>query len=224
MPEYETACFDEHSRFSGVKHSRPYIAFEGMNGSGKSEQMKLLCEALETAGWGIVQTGETYEMSIQGVIRSMTTQKSRENDPLAVALLHTADRILHTKEVILPGLQEGKAVVSDRSVYATLAYQSQYPETPLEMLLGLNSFAVIPDVAFFLLLEPELAESRRANRDSLPRIYENLDFQKALRKRYQLLAERFKERKEHSIHVIDASASIPEVHAQIMNAMEDFLK
>ena len=99
--------------------SPAYIAFEGPEGTGKSTQAKLLAEAL-----GAVLTRETGGTAIGQRLRDILHDNAV--DPLewrAEALITAADRAQHIAEVVLPALRSGRPVVSDRSVYSTLAYQ-----------------------------------------------------------------------------------------------------
>ncbi len=207
------------SKHSGINYNGLYIAFEGINGSGKSTQIKLLAEELEKRGYKIILTEETYDKTIRTVIRSMTTDKVRTYNPQAVAYLHAADRILHMEEVVVPNLLAGNIVISDRSVFA-LAYQAVNSELTTEQLININAFAVVPDVSLFLVLPVNTAERRTTKRGELARTYENSKFQSALQDKYLWL----KNNLNYNIKIVNAENDVQSVHQEIIRAVEEVLK
>jgi dTMP kinase len=123
---------------SAVPSRPPYIAFEGAEGSGKSTQARLLAEAL-----GAVLTQETGGTAIGQRLRAILHDTTLERlDFRAEALVVAADRAQHLSEVVIPALDTGRPVVSDRSVYSTLAYQGYGRQLDLVELRRINEWAV----------------------------------------------------------------------------------
>jgi dTMP kinase len=116
----------------------PYIAFEGAEGSGKSTQAALLAESL-----GAVLTQETGGTAIGRRLRAILHDNDVVDlEPRAEALIAAADRAQHLAEVVLPALRAGQTVVSDRSVYSTLAYQGYGRRLDRDELRRINDWAV----------------------------------------------------------------------------------
>jgi dTMP kinase len=141
-----------------------YIAFEGPEGSGKSTQAQRLAESI-----GAVLTRETGGTTIGSRIRDLLHDRSvRDLDPRAEALLTAADRAQHLAEVIRPALAAGRNVVSDRSVYSTLAYQGYGRELDLDEVRRLNDWATSglwPSTVVFLDTPDDVIAERMSRRD-----------------------------------------------------------
>ncbi len=116
----------------------PYIAFEGPEGTGKSTHAALLADAL-----GAVLTRETGGTAIGERLRQILHDNEVDNlEWRAEALITAADRAQHVAEVVIPALRSGRTVVSDRSVYSTLAYQGYGRGLDLDELRTINDWAV----------------------------------------------------------------------------------
>ncbi|MDF2733067.1 MAG: tmk, partial [Desertimonas sp.] len=116
----------------------PYIVLEGAEGSGKSTQAAMLAASLDA-----VLTQETGGTAIGSRLRQILHDNDVvELDARAEALIAAADRAQHLAEVVIPALRAGRTVVSDRSVYSTLAYQGYGRELDLAELRRLNDWAV----------------------------------------------------------------------------------
>lgn len=146
-----------------------YIAFEGIEGCGKSTQAKALVEHLRRRGFDIVQTRETGGTAIGARIREVLHDPNNTHlDPVAEALLIAGDRAQHRAEVLTPALTSGRFVVSDRSVHSTIAYQGYGRGLPLEMVRSVNDWALDgrwPDLVILLDMSPLDAAQRLAHRD-----------------------------------------------------------
>jgi dTMP kinase len=142
----------------------PYIAFEGAEGSGKSTQAALLAEAL-----GAVLTQETGGTDIGRRLRAILHDTDVVDlDARAEALIVAADRAQHLADVVLPALRAGRAVVSDRSVYSTLAYQGYGRRLDLDELRRINDWAVQgvwPSLVVFVEAPPDVVADRLTGRD-----------------------------------------------------------
>jgi dTMP kinase len=142
-----------------------FIVFEGIDGSGKSEQYRRLARNLEKKRYPVVQTKEpTVDLPVGKLIRSILYQEQQVAEE-ALALLFAADRVDHTEKKIKPALEQGSVVVSDRYVYSSLAYQSggMKKELGLEWVRAINAYAVMPDMVVFLDITPDVGQSRLTN-------------------------------------------------------------
>jgi dTMP kinase len=102
----------------------PFIVLDGPDGSGKSGQLRLLAETLRAEGVGVVQTREPGGSPSAEVIRRLLVQGDAPDwSPIAEVLLFNAARVQHLLETVRPALADGKAVLCDRYVSSTLAYQ-----------------------------------------------------------------------------------------------------
>lgn len=126
-----------------------YIAFEGAEGSGKSTQAARLARRLDA-----VLTRETGGTAVGARLREILHDTTVDHfDARAEALMTAADRAQHIAEVVLPALAAGRDVVSDRSVYSSIAYQGYGRELPLGEVRQLNDWAIRgrwPDLVVFL--------------------------------------------------------------------------
>jgi dTMP kinase len=140
-----------------------YITLEGAEGCGKSTHAARLAESLSG-----VLTRETGGTAIGQRIRTILHDTALTNlSHRAEALLAAADRAQHIDEVVAPALAAGRHVISDRSVYSTLAYQGYGRELPLAEVRHINEWAVgthWPDLVLLLDAAPEVLERRMRGR------------------------------------------------------------
>ena len=136
-----------------------YIAFEGGEGSGKSTQAKVLARRIDA-----VLTREPGGTTLGAELRKLLLSPDMpEVSSRAEALLMAADRAEHMALVVEPALASGRHVVSDRSVYSSLAYQGGARGLGIDEVSAINSFALdgrLPDVVVLLMASPEVARSR----------------------------------------------------------------
>ena len=141
-----------------------YIAFEGAEGCGKSTQARRLAESI-----GAVHTRETGGTEIGRRLREILHDTSvTELDHHAEALIVAADRAQHIAQVVRPALESGRHVVSDRSVYSTLAYQGYGRGLPVDELRTLNEWAIgstWPDLVILLRVPEHVARTRMERRE-----------------------------------------------------------
>jgi dTMP kinase len=141
-----------------------YIALEGTEGCGKSTASKRLAAELNA-----VLTRETGGTRIGQLVRNIVADPaSTELDDHAEALLIAGDRAQHMAEIVLPALQAGRHVVSDRSVYSSLAYQGYGRGLSVAEVRTVNDWAVRgrwPDLVIFLDVSPEVQAHRLKHRD-----------------------------------------------------------
>lgn len=141
-----------------------YIAFEGAEACGKSTQAALLANRMDA-----VLTRETGGTAVGARLRKILHDNSVTNlTPRAEALMTAADRAQHLAEVVGPALDDGRNVVSDRSLYSTLAYQGYGRELNVEELTIINDWAINarwPETVIFLDTPDALIAERLQERD-----------------------------------------------------------
>lgn|GEM_PF-147786 len=189
-----------------------YIALEGIDGCGKTTQASLLHGYLSNKGYSVIVVREPWVPAIKEILYKYNL------DVEAEVYLFAADRIILQKEVIIPALSEGKIVVSDRTFYASIAYQSSRGADQ-GFIRKINKSVKPPDVVFLLDIPVEQAIERLKNRSSLTR-FEDPVFMSKVREKYLKLAD---EEKDKFI-IIDASGTVEDVHRQLVNKVEDILK
>lgn len=195
-----------------------YITLEGAEGCGKSTHAARLAEALAA-----VLTRETGGTAIGQRIRTILHDTSVTNlSHRAEALLTAADRAQHIDEVVAPALMAGRHVVSDRSVYSTLAYQGYGRELPLDEVRRLNEWAVgthWPDLVLLLDAAPEVLERRMRGRQLDRFEQEGSEFHQRVRDGFRQMAIDEPERWV----VIDGSQPLDAVGRAIRSAVRDRL-
>ena len=140
-----------------------FVTFEGLDGSGKTTQARLVAGLLRAEGREVVETREPGGTELGERIRELLLHAG-EVAPWAEAALFAASRAQHVAEVIRPALDRGADVVCDRYVDSSLAYQGLARGLGLDRVLDLNLAAVgglLPDRTFLLLLAPGAAAARR---------------------------------------------------------------
>src|SRR5262245_56021303 len=144
------------------------ITFEGIDGCGKSTQMRLLERYLAERGVTVVSTREPGGTELGKKIRSALLDGGKGSvEPLAELLLYAADRAHHVRRVILPALNEGKVVLSDRFYDATTVYQGYARGFDLTLVNQLNELAtggLKPDLTLLFDLEVEIGLKRTRKR------------------------------------------------------------
>ena len=196
-----------------------FITIEGVEGSGKSVQAKLLVEWLKEQGFDTLLTMEPGGTTIGETIREMLLSDSNI-DSITELFLYLADRREHIIKVILPALEEGKTVVSDRYFDSTFAYQGGgrgIDKNWIESLMNNVVQNVVPDITFLIDVSPDVGLSRIKGRDRIEK--EEISFHKRVREEYLNRARRFPER----INVIDGVKSISEVQNEIRRTLKERL-
>lgn len=134
------------------------ITFEGLEGSGKSTQAKLLFQSLYEKNFPCVLTSEPGGTPLGEAIRDIfISQEFKDMTPLSELLLVSSSRAQHVEKLIRPSLEEGKIVICDRFTDASLAYQGFGRGLPLNIVREMNSRAawnVQPDITIYLDIEP----------------------------------------------------------------------
>jgi dTMP kinase len=135
-----------------------FICIEGLDGSGKTTQAKLLAKKLRKS-YNAVYTAEPSRGKIGAFIRERCLYGEKRLSSVVEALLFAADRIEHVETEVLPALHQGKLVISDRYLYSSLAYQGA-AGLSLEWIEKINEHALRPDLAVFIDVDPKIAMHR----------------------------------------------------------------
>lgn len=198
-----------------------FIVFEGLDGSGKSTQIKFLSKYLQGKGVECYLTREPTDSPFGALIHACMTGRIAA-DEYTIAAMFAADRLDHVaNEVngIKRKLEEGATVLCDRFYFSSFAYNGGF--VPLEWVVELNRPVMeqlTPDLTVFLDLPPEEGMKRVARRSERER-YETLERQKIIRGKYFELFERFGER-EHIV-VVRSEKDKERTQAQIRAAAEE---
>ena len=134
------------------------IAFEGIDGTGKSTQIRLLADYLRRQGCEVIETREPTDGPYGRKIRQL--YMNRKNcTPEEELELFIQDRRQHVDEVIGPALDQGKIVLTDRYYFSTAAYQGAAGMDP-DLIFAAHDFAPRPDLVVLLVMEPEKSVQR----------------------------------------------------------------
>ena len=196
-----------------------FISFEGIDGCGKSTQVKMLLERLDQAGIDSTLVREPGGTHISEEIREVLL-KIRD-DTMAdrtETLLMTASRAQLTHDIIIPSQEKGKFVIADRFADSTLAYQGGGRGLNLDWLIKLNEFAtfgVRPDLTFFIDVTTDVGAQRRSTVH--PDRLENVghDFQEKVRNQYLKLVKLFPDR----FITLDGMESPDVIHTRIWSVV-----
>ena len=194
-----------------------FITFEGDDGTGKTTQAKRLSEYLTQEGYEVCVTREIGGTPISEQIRDVfLNPNNNEITPTTELLLITAARAQHVSEVILPALQDGKIVISDRFADSTVVYQCYQGESDLVLTRRLNRIAtggLSPNLTFVLDLPVEIGLQRVQQRQDEMNRLDLEDFQSHKRVRYGYLA--IARQEPDRIKVIDAMSDADSIHELI---------
>ena len=183
-----------------------YIVFEGIDGAGKSTQIKMLKEWLEANGFRVETLVEPTDSEVGKLIRRILEHPDADTDKFQkiLALLFAADRMM-----IMDKLEDkSKIIISDRSFISSLAYQE-----PAEWVEVLNRYAKKPDLLILLDLDVAKSVARTSGKDT----FENEKFLTHVRDNYLKLAENY------TCEIIDANNGVNKVSSDIKKAVAPYL-
>lgn len=198
-----------------------FIVIDGMDGSGKGEQIKKLSEYLISKGYNVLKTFEPTNGKYGKKIREMLKEhKDPMSDADEMLDLYCKDREDHLKNLIEPFLKEGdnKVVISDRYYHSTIAFQSAQG-VPIQKIIEMNKDFRKPDLMLILDLEPDVSLQRIGKRGNGKEKFEQKQFMIKLRMNFLSLPKTLDE----NIKVIDASKTIGEVFEQIKKEIDKLL-
>ncbi|MBW8059292.1 MAG: dTMP kinase [Solirubrobacterales bacterium] len=190
-----------------------FVSLEGIDGSGKSTQARLLAEALGPETLLIREPGGTGAAER---IRELLAEPALELDPLAELLLFLAARADLTARVIRPALDAGRDVVSDRFADSSVAYQGAARGLGVGEVISLTGSAtegLWPDLTVLLRVDPEVGMDRADGDDRFES--EGLELQRAVAQAYEEIAKIASDR----VVVVDGEGTVEEVHERVMEAV-----
>lgn len=188
-----------------------FIVFEGPDRSGKTTQAYLSKSWLQSKGFDVVLTREPGGTKLAESIRKILLDNKNKIIPLSELLLYEAARAQHTMEVIIPALKQGKIVISDRYMLASVAYQGYGRKLPLKLVNKLNkiaTFNLMADLTFVLTM-PDREFFNRSAKTKFDRMEsETSEFRQRVNKAYTIC-------KGKNIVQIKATDSIEKIHQQV---------
>ena len=195
-----------------------FVSFEGVDGSGKSTQARLLAERLRAEGREVVLTREPGGTGLGEEVRGLLLH-GESVAPWAEAALFAAARAQLVDEVIRPALARGADVVSDRYLDSSLAYQGLARGLGIERVLELNllvTSGILPDRTFLVLVPPVEAAARRGDEpDRIER--EGAGFAEEVDKAYREIARVFGQR----VQVVDGTRNPEDIARDVHGRLRD---
>jgi len=201
-----------------------FIVLEGIEGSGKTTQAKLLAQRLRKEGFEVVSTYEPGGTLVGKKIREILKNPNHTITPLAELFLFLADRAQHIVEIIQEALKEGKVVISDRFYPSTLAYQQGGRKLDSSWVKKLNEFVIRdckPDL--IIILERDIVQAlngaQQVSGEEDRFEQEDLTFHRRVRQAYRKLAKE----NRRVFRLIKADLPIQEVHKKIWREIQKIL-
>lgn len=197
-----------------------FITFEGGEGSGKSTIIAKLTKYFEDNKIDYIATREPGGLKVCEEIRNILKYSNEKIGNRAELLLFSASRAELVDEVISPALIEGKIVLCDRFFDSTRVYQGFASGVPDEEIMNITHYAtrnLVPDITFYLDIDPDVAFARKGGRDAGDRIENrNTTFHQLVRKGYLKLAET-----EPRIVKLDATKTPEEIFAEVLDKLRE---
>tara|TARA_B100000989_G_scaffold275000_1_gene234198 strand:- start:82 stop:699 length:618 start_codon:yes stop_codon:yes gene_type:complete len=199
-----------------------FITLEGIEGSGKSTSLEDIAYTLDKKSINYILTKEPGSGSLGNDLRSLLLSKDNKISGEVELLLMMADRKNHLDSLIIPNLNNGNWVISDRYLDSTYAYQGGGRKMDFTLIDGLSNSLNLPapDLTILFDLPVEIALERAKQRANLDRFEkEPIDFHNRIRNIYKSRAEEDSKR----IKIVDSSVSFQEVKDQVVNIISQFL-
>ncbi len=202
-----------------------FIAFEGIDGSGKSTQIRLLREKMKAEGMGCYTTMEPTDSPIGSLIHQIMTGRVK-TDNRAIAALFAADRLdhlLNDVNGIVHKIDEGVTVLTDRYYFSSYAYHSV--DMPMDWVIKANeqsSLILKPTVNIFIDISPDVALARIAENRFERELYEEKSRLLQVREKYLEAFERLKD--EECVLTVDGNRTEQEIADEIWEKITAYLK
>jgi len=202
-----------------------FLSFEGIEGTGKTTQARLLSERLQAEGHDVVLTFEPGGTVIGSRIREiLLLPEHLEMSAITELLLYNAARAQHLAEKILPAIKKGKIIITDRFSDSTVAYQCYARGIDKTLVMSLDQLAtggLLPDLTLLFDLDAEAGLARNRNANKTDRIeLEDIEFHRRVREGYLAVAKADPDR----VSIVDAALPIAEVRAQVWKIVKERLK
>jgi len=186
-----------------------FIVIEGLDGSGQTTQVALLKKFLEEKGLQVVSTKEpTMDSEAGRKIREILDEKVKI-EPIELQKLFTQDRKEHLEDLIVPALQDGKAVISDRYYFSTFAFGAS-DGLNLDELIRMNDGFLLPDLTIILKVPPRVCVERIEKRGEAKTLFEKENKLTRVWETYTVMPERFRD-----VYIVNGEQSIEEVFSEI---------
>ena len=196
-----------------------FISMEGPDGSGKSTQIRLLCEYLKELGHDVVLTREPGGTFVGEKIREIILDKEHhEMADRTESLLFAAARAQHVDQVIKPALEAGRIVVCDRFIDSSIVYQG-YGRGLGDSVRVINEYAIdgcLPDRTLLFLIDPKTGIGRIAKKDQDRLELMDISFHEKVYQGYLELMKRYPDR----IIAIDGKGSIDEISMEVRKQVD----
>ena len=199
-----------------------FISFEGGEGSGKSSVINVVKERLEADGYKVVITREPGGVNVSEQIRNVILAVDNKMSKETEALLYAASRVEHLYSKVIPLVNDGYIVLSDRYIDSSLAYQGYARGIGIEKVLEINMFAreYLPKVTYFFDVRPEVGLARIQGREKIDRLdLEALDFHQKVYDGYKEVCKLYPER----VKPINGERTIEEIVEDIYNDIKKHL-
>jgi len=196
-----------------------FITLEGIEGSGKTSSLKGITDLLDKKNISYIVTREPGGSSIGKELRAILLDPDTEISPEVELMLMLSDRKDHVEKIILPNLEKGNWVVSDRFMDSSIAYQGGGRQLDKKLIISLTDYLNLPqpDLTLLFDLPVEISLSRVKARGELDRFEkEELEFHKRIRNTYLELAKNNSNR----IKIIDSSKKIESMLNNVKQAIE----
>lgn len=194
-----------------------FITFDGLDGSGLTEQVEMLRDWLRRGGYNMHHfafTAEPSEGPVGTIIRQ-ALEKRLNIDEEALALLFAADRTDHLERFIVPRLEAGIHVICDRYYLSFLAYQSHLLPDAQDWLWQLNIRNRKPDLTIFLQSPPEVCIERIRQRFALTR-YERQEILDGVNTQFERIVPLLRDKRREKVQIVDSSGSMESTHQPIL--------
>lgn len=199
-------------------YSGKFIVFEGLDGSGQSTQAELLKFFLINQGYSVVLTKEPTINSEAGKKIRKALDKEIKIESGKLQELFIEDRKEHLENLIIPALKRKEIVISDRYFFSTFAY-GRANGIDLDWLIEKNNQFLLPDLTFFLKVNPETCIQRIESRGKRKTLFEKKEKLKTVWQTYEVLTKKFE-----NIYLIDGEKPIEKVFEEIKKVFFEVIK
>ncbi|WP_428897196.1 dTMP kinase [Parelusimicrobium proximum] len=198
-----------------------FIVFEGPDRGGKSTQANLLRQHLQEQGYDVILTREPGGTAVAEGVRKLLLDPDNNISPRAELMLYEASRAQHTDEKIIPALEEGKIVISERYTMSSLAYQGYGRGLDLGMIDTLNNIAtsgLVPDLTLVFLMSDKYFKERGEYLFSDRIELEADSFREKMREGYKKLAGVYP-----NAQLINADRSVEEIKTEVAELVKNII-
>lgn len=207
-----------------------YIALEGIDGSGKTTQVKELTKYFKKQGKSVVMTREPRKEGLVGDIVQKVLTGQVKMSSVALQYLFSTERVLHHEEVIIPALRAGKIVISDRCFWSAVVYGildrtgGKYDLKSADFMLMAHSVLsmyhqfMVPDYTFYLKIPLATSIARIAKKNDVKEIYEDHEKLKKVIEGYDWLTKKFAK----EIIVVDGEGEVGKVTREMIGKISNF--